>query len=102
MLIFGINPGNGPDDSRLTCNEEMMPALKRFISHMPPASFLDAQRAYWRVQVTFRVYRQVLDVLRFWSASVPTHGKIIQQERIQAGAGKVINGTLGSQLLLVG
>jgi len=45
ILIIGINPGNGPDGSRTLSDDEMMPALHRFVAEPTEVTYEAASLA---------------------------------------------------------
>lgn len=59
VLLFGINPGNGPaTGTRTAADARMMPALAEFAADPTPERFVAAQRAYRTECVTWPVWRR--------------------------------------------
>ena len=59
VLLFGINPGNGPEsEHRSATDARMMPALERFAADPTPDHFDAAQRAYQAECVTWSIWRR--------------------------------------------
>ncbi len=64
VLLFGINPGNGPEsEHRSATDARMMPALECFAADPTPEHFVAAQRAYQTECTGWRTWRHCARIL---------------------------------------